>query len=72
MTTTSTPSATPWRRFIVGMTTYALAIVAASLAVRLADPPTAARVAPLNGFVLFAIGGITYSATTLAIWRRYR
>jgi hypothetical protein len=126
-----TPSARGWRRFVAGMLLYALAIVAASLAVRLADPPMAARLLlalapaaallwamsgwlaavrafdelgrrvfaeaaaitlaivlaaavtygllqayvgapPLNGFVVFAVGGVTYSLASAAAWRRYR
>jgi hypothetical protein len=39
------PSARGWRRFIAGMALYALTIVVATSAVRLADPPTTARVA---------------------------
>jgi hypothetical protein len=126
-----TPSARGWRRFVAGMVLYALAIVVASLAVRLSDPPTFARLAlalapaaallwgmsgwlaavrafdelgrrvfaeaaaitlavvlgaalthgllrsyvgvpPLDGFVVFAVGGITYGLASAASWRRYR
>lgn len=37
------PSTRGWRRFIAGMILYALAIVVATVAVRLTDPPTAPR-----------------------------
>jgi len=40
-----TPSASGWRQFATGLALYALAITAASVAVRVADPPTSARVA---------------------------
>jgi hypothetical protein len=131
MTSTSTPAARGWRQFIAGMALYALAIAAASVAVNVADPPTAVRVAlalapaaallwgmagwltavrafdelgrrvfveaaattlglllagavthglleayvgipPLNGFVVFAAGGLVYTVASAAAWRRYR
>ena len=77
MATVPTASARGWRRFVAGMLLTSLAIAAASLAVRLAAAVTYGLrqayvgVPPVNGFVVFAVGGVTYGLASAASWRRY-